>query len=213
VEEQTDAVEVEVEVVMVITRMAIMLHPHFQILPITVHRHLPTATDAVDHPTITHTDTPRILLGRHNNNNTAAGMVRAVLEHSLPLPATAGTLTPMAAVPHRGRFRAHMAGVGITLVGPQVEADMVVPGMAVPGADMAAEAAGGIMDMDMAEASTIILHRIRADIVLVAMTVAIVLGVADRHEDVAEAEDSEVLPSDFGLPSHHFFISFCISAH
>jgi len=91
---------------------------------------------------------------------------------------------------------------------------MVVPGMAVPGADMAAEAAGGIMDMDMAEeASTIILHRIRADIVLVAMTVAIVLGVADRREDVAEAEDSEVLASDFDLSSHHFFISFCISAH
>jgi hypothetical protein len=187
VEEQTDAVEVEV--VTVTTRMAIMPHPHLQILPITVQRHQPIM-DAVDHPTITHTDTPRTLLGHHHSNNTVAGMVRVALGHSLPLPTTAGTLTPMAAVPHRGRFRAHMAGADITLVGPQVEADTVV---AVPVGDMAA-AAVGVMDMDMAEeASTIIHHHIRADIVLAVMTVAIVLGVADRREDVAEAEDSEVL--------------------
>jgi hypothetical protein len=209
VEEETDAVEV----VMAITRMA-TLRPHIQILPITVHHRLPTTTDAVGYPTITHTVTPQILLGHHHSNSTAVGTVQAVPGHSSHLQPTAGTPMQMVAVPHRGQFRVPIPGVDITLV-PQVEADMVAVAMVVPEADMAveAEAAVGAMDMDMAEEeeASIITHRIRADIVLVAMTVAIVLGVVDPHEDVAEAEVSDALASDFDVDSQHFFISFCIS--
>ena len=206
-EEGTDAAEAEVEVAMAmaITHMA-TLHLHLQTLPITVHHRLRTTTDAVEYLTITHTDT-RILLGRHHSNSTAVGMVQAVPGHSRLLRPTEGTLTQMAAVHHRGRARVRIAGVDITLV-PQVEADMVAAAMVVLEADMEA-AAVGVMDMDMAEAASIILHRIRADIVLAAMMVAIVLGVAEvRHEDVAEAEVSDTLASDFNVdPQHFFFIS------
>lgn len=212
-EEGTDAAEAEVEVVMAmaITHMA-TLHLHLQTLPITVHHRLRTTTDAVEYLTITHTDT-RILLGRHHSNSTAVGMVQAVPVHSRLLRPTEGTLTQMAAVHLRDRARVRIAGVDITLV-PQVEADMAAAAMVVLEADMEA-AAVGVMDMDMAEAS-IILHRIRADIVLAAMMVAIVLGVADlRHEDVGEAEVSDTLASDFNVDPQHFFlyISFCISAY
>jgi len=213
--EGTDAVEAGVEVVMAITRMATM-GLHSQTLPITDHHRLRTTTDVVEYLTIIHTDTPRILLGHHHSNSTAVGTVQAVPGHSRRLRPTAGTLTQMAAVRHRGRFRARIAGVDITLV-LQVEADMVAAAMVVPEADMeAAEAAAvGVMgDMDMAEEASITLHRIRADIVLAAMMVAIVLGVADLHEDVAEAEVSDDLASDFDVDSQHFFyISFCISAY
>jgi len=214
VEEGTDGVEAEVEVVMAITRMATM-PPHLQILPITVHHHLPTTTDAVGYPTITHTDTPRILLGHHHSNSTAVGTVQAVPGHSSRPQPTAGTLTQMAVVPpHRGRVRARMAGVDITLV-PQVEADMVAAAMVVPEADMAVEAAPaavGVMDMDMAEEASIILH-IRADIVLAAMTVATVLGVVDHREDVAEAEVSNALVSDFAVDTQHFLSLFAYPAY
>ena len=212
-EEGTDAAEAEVEVAMAmaITHMATP-HLHLQTLPITVHHRLRTTTDAVEYLTITHTDT-RILLDRHHSNSTAVGMVQAVPVHSRLLRPTEGTLTQMAAVHLRDRARVRIAGVDITLV-PQVEADMAAAAMVVLEADMEA-AAVGVMDMDMAEAS-IILHRIRADIVLAAMMVAIVLGVADlRHEDVGEAEVSDTLASDFNVDPQHFFlyISFCISAY
>lgn len=212
-EEGTDAAEAEVEVVMAmaITHMA-TLHLHLQTLPITVHHRLRTTTDAVEYLTITHTDT-RILLGRHHSNSMAVVTVQAVPDHSRLLRPTEGTLTQMAAVHLRDRARVRIAGVDITLV-PQVEADMAAAAMVVLEADMEA-AAVGVMDMDMAEAS-IILHRIRADIVLAAMMVAIVLGVADlRHEDVGEAEVSDTLASDFNVDPQHFFlyISFCISAY
>jgi hypothetical protein len=213
VEEGTDAVEAEVEVVMAITRMATMA-PHLQILPITAHHNLPTTTDAVEYPTTTHKDTPRILLGHHHSNSTAVATVQAVLGHSHHPKPTAGTLTQMAVAHHRGQFRARMAGVDITL-GPQVEADMVAAAMVVPEADMAAEvAATEVMDTDMAEEeASIIIHHMRADIVLVAMTVAIVLGVADRREDVAEAEVSDALASDFDVNSQHFLSLFAYPAY
>jgi hypothetical protein len=200
-----------VEVVMGITRMATMRH--FQTLPIMVHHRLPTATGAVEYLTITHTDLPRTRLGHHHSNNTAVGTVRAAPGHSRRLPPTAGTLTQMVAVPRRGRLQARIVGADITL-GPQVEEAMVVPTMVVPEVDMAAAAAAaavGAMDMDMAEEASIILH-IRADIVLAAMMVAIVLGVEDRHEDVAEAEVSDALAGDFDVYTF-FIISFCISAY
>jgi len=184
-------VEAEVEVVMVVTRMA-TTRPHLQTLLITVHRRLPTTMDAVEYRTITRTDPPR---GHHHHNNTVVGTVLAVPGRFRHLPPTAGTLTQMAVVPHRGRFLARIVGAeDITLVGPQVEADMVVVvEMAVPEGVMAA-AAVGVMDMDMAEEeASIILHRIRADIVLAAMMVATVLAVADRREVVAEAEVSDAL--------------------
>ena len=205
-EEGTDAAEAEVEVVMEITHMA-TLHLHLQTLPITVHHRLRTTTDAVEYLTITHTDTPRMFLGHHHSNSTAVGTVQAVPPgHSRLLRPTEGTLTQMAAVHHRGRSQVRTAGVVITLV-RQVEADMVAAAMVVLEADMEA-AAVGIMDMDMAEEASIILHRIRADIVLAAMMVAIVLDVADlRHEDVAEAEASDALASDFNVDPRHFFIS------
>ena len=210
----TDAAEAEVEVVMamVTTHMA-TLRLHLQTLPITAHHRLRTTTDAVEYLTITHTDT-RILLDRHHSNSTAVGMVQAVPVHSRLLRPTEGTLTQMAAVHLRDRARVRIAGVDITLV-PQVEADMAAAAMVVLEADMEA-AAVGVMDMDMAEEASIILHRIRADIVLAAMMVAIVLGVADlRHEDVGEAEVSDTLASDFNVDPQHFFlyISFCISAY
>jgi hypothetical protein len=108
-----------------------------------------------------------------------------------------------------------MAGVDITL-GPQVEADMVAAAMVVPEADMAEEvAATEVMDTDMAEEeeASIIIHHMRADIVLVAMTVAIVLGVADRREDVAEAEASDALASDFDVDFQHFLSLFAYPAY
>ena len=212
--EGTGVVEAEVEVVMAVTRMA-TTRPHSQTLPIMVHRRLPTATDAVEYPTITHTDPPR---GHHHSNNTEAGTVRAVPGRSRHLLPTAGTLTQMAVVPHRGRFLARIVGAeDITLVGPQVEADMVVvvAATAVPEADTAV-AAVGVMDTDMvAEEGSIILHRIRADIVLAAMMVATVLGVAVRREDVAEAEVSDALRlASWTYSLSTFFISvFCISAY
>ena len=184
------------EVVMAITRMATMRH--FQILPIMVHHRLPTATGAVEYLMITHTDLPRILLGHHHSNSTVVGTVRAAPGHSRRLPPTSGTLTQMAAVPRHGRLQARIIEVDITL-GPQVEEAMVVPTLVVPEEDMAAAAAAaaavGAMDMDMAEEASIILH-IRADIILAAMMVAIVLGVEDRHEDVAEAEVFDAFASD-----------------
>ena len=179
------------EVVMAITRMATMRH--FQILPIMVHHRPPTATGAVEYLMITHTDLPRILLGHHHSNSTAVGTVQAAPGHSRRLPPTSGTLTQMAAVPRHGRLQARIIEVDITL-GPQVEEAMVVPTMVVPEVDIAA-AAVGAMDMDMAEEASIILH-IRADIILAAMMVAIVLGVEDRHEDVAEAEVFDAFASD-----------------
>ena len=181
------------EVVMAITRMATMRH--FQTLPIMVHHRLPTATGAVEYLMITHTDLPRILLGHHHSNSTAVGTVRAAPGHSRRLPPTSGTLTQMAAVPRHGRLQARIIEVDITL-GPQVEEAMVVPTMVVPEVDIAPPAAAvGAMDMDMAEEASIILH-IRADIILAAMMVAIVLGVEDRHEDVAEAEVFDAFASD-----------------
>jgi len=108
----------------------------------------------------------------------------------------------MAAGPHRGRFQARIVGADITL-GPQVEVDMVVAAMAVGEGDMAAVVAAGVMAMDMAEETSIILHHIRVEVevdtVLVAMMVAIVLGVAERREAVAVAEVSEALASDFDV--------------
>ncbi len=200
-EEAVGAVEAEVEVVMAINRMVTM-RPHLRTLPITVHPHLPTTTDVVEHPTITRKDTPRILLGRHHSNSTVVGTARAVPGHFSRLPLTAGTLTQMAAGPHRGRFQARIVGADITL-GPQVEVDMVVAAMAVGEGDMAAVVAAGVMAMDMAEETSIILHHIRVEVevdtVLVAMMVAIVLGVAERREAVAVAEVSEALASDFDV--------------
>jgi hypothetical protein len=197
-----------VEVVMAITRMATMRH--FQTLPITVHHRLPTATDAVEYLTITHTDLPRTRLGHHHSNSTAVGTVRAVPGHSRRLPPTAGTLTQMAAVPRRGRLQARIVGADITL-GPQVEAAMVVATMVVPEVDMAAAAAAaavGVMDMDMAEEGGGFNNTsyMRADIVLAAMMVAIVLGVEDRREDVAEAEVSDALASDFDVYSIFYYL-------
>jgi hypothetical protein len=199
--EEAVGAEAEVEVVMAIILMVTM-GPPLPTLPITVHRRLPTATDAVGYPTITHKDTPRILLG-HHSSSTAVGTVREVPGHSRCLPPTAGTLTQIAAGPHRGRFQG-IVGVDIIL-GPQVEAHMVVAAMAVAEGDMAAAAvAVGVMDMDMAEAeaevASIILHHMRADTVLAAaMMEAIVLGVVDRREAVAAAEVSEALASDLDV--------------
>jgi len=64
------------------------------------------------------------------------------------------------------------------------------------------------MDMDMAEEASIILHHIRADIVLAAMMVAIVLGVEDHREAVAEAEGSDTLGSDFDVSLSTSFYLF-----
>lgn len=194
----------EAEVEVAITRMVTMR----QTLPITVRPSLPTATDAVEYPTITHTDTPRILLDHHSSNNTGVGTVRA-LGHSRCLPPTAGTLTQIAAGLHRGRLQG-IVGADITL-GPQVEAHMVVAAMAE--GDMAAAAAMAVMVMvDMAEAeveaTSIILHHIRADTVLAAaMMAAMVLDVVDRREAVAEAEVSEARTC---TSQPCFFIRFCI---
>jgi len=190
---------------MAITRMAIM-HPHLQTPPITDHRRLPTATGAVEYLTITHTDPPRTLLDHHHSNSTAVGTVQAAPGHSRRLPPTAGTLTQTAAVPRRGRLQARIVGADITL-GPQVEGVMVAAVMAAAEGDMAA-AAAGTMDMDMAEEASIILHHIRADIVLAAMMVAIVLGVEDHREAVAEAEGSDTLGSDFDVSLSTSFYLF-----
>jgi len=92
-------------------------------------------------------------------------------------------------------------------MGLRVEAHMVVAAMAVAEEGMAA--AAGVMDMAEAEAASIILHHIRADTVLaVAMMVAIVLGVVDRREAVAEAEVSEALVSNLDVYTLHFFNPF-----
>ena len=191
VEEGVGAVEVEAEVVTATILMATMGLP-LTTLPITVHRRPSTAMDVVDHPTITHTDTPRILLGHHSSSSTAVGTVRAVPGHSPCLLHTAaGTLTQIAAGLHLGQLRG-MVGADIT-PGPQVEAHMVVAAM-VAAADMAAAPTVGVMDMDMAEAeaASIILHHTRADTILAAvMMVAIALDVVGRHEAVVEGGVSE----------------------
>jgi len=81
--------------------------------------------------------------------------------------------------------------------------------MAVAEGDMAAAAVGVMVVME-AEAASTILHHIRADTILLAaaMMVAIVLGVVDRREAVAEAEVSEALASDLDVYSPAFFYPF-----